>query len=134
MVLNNLGFIKEITSELNGRKYYWDGISWRDENNVLKPNFREPPSYLTAELQSYKEGCVIGEKDSKPYIHLKHFPETHFNKVRNVFEITMNNKTRTLPLYCAPKPSVDILQKHTRAILEAQKVRLNTEVSPTKTN
>ena len=134
MVIKNLGFTKEITFELNGRTFYWDGLSWRDENNVLQPNFREPPSYLTAELHSYKDGCVIGEKDSRPYIHLKHFPETNFNKVRNVFEITMNNKTRTLPHYCAPKPSVDTLQKHTRAILEAQKMRLNSDLSPSKTH
>jgi hypothetical protein len=129
MMLKNLGFTKEITSEINGKTYYWDGMSWRDDKNTLQPDFREPPSYLTAELHSYREGCEISEKDSKPYIHLKHFPETNFNKVKNVFEITMNNKTRTLPHYCAPKPSIELMQKHTRAILEAQKLKLN---SPSK--
>ena len=131
MVVNNLGFTKEITATVSGQTYYWDGASWRDEDGVLQANFREPPSYLQAELFSYREGCVIGEKDSKPYIHLKHFPETNFNKVRNVFEITMNNKTRPLPHYCAPKPSMEMLQKHTRAVLEAQKLNLN---SPTKSD
>ena len=37
----------------------------------------------------------------------------------------MNNKTRLLPAYAAPKPSVEILQKHTRAIMEVQKRKLN---------
>ena len=129
MILKDLGFTKEIITKQNGKTYYWNGACWRDEENKLEPSFREPPSYLKAELIPFKEGCVIGEKDSIPYIHLKHFPETNFNKIRNCFEITMNNKTRLLPAYAAPKPSVEILQKHTRAIMEVQKRKLNESCS-----
>ena len=119
MVLQNLGFCKEIVSEQSGKKYFWNGSSWRDINNKVAPAFREPPSYLIAELKTYSGGCAVGIKNNKPYIHMKNFPETIFNRVTGSWQIfSKEGMARTLPSYASPRPDEETLQKFRKTLVE----------------
>ena len=118
MTLENLGFCKEIVTLQKGKKYFWSGSSWRDQNNKMEPSFREPPSYLLGELKTYSGGSMIGLKENVPYIHMKGFPETNYNRALGCWEISSEGNTRTLPSYAAPRPKEDTLQKFRRTIVE----------------
>ena len=118
MNLENLGFCKEITSLQKGKKYYWSGSSWRDDTNKMEPSFREPPSYLLGELKTFSGGCCIGIRQNMPYIHMKGFPETNYNRALGCWEVNSDKCTRTLPSYAAPRPTEDILQKFRKTLIE----------------
>ena len=120
MTLENLGFCKEIVTLQKGKKYFWSGSSWRDKNNRMEPCFREPPSYLLGELKTFSGGCMIGMKENTPYIHMKDFPETNYNRALGCWELSLEGITRTLPSYAAPRPKDDTLQKFRKTLIEHQ--------------
>ena len=120
MTLENLGFCKEIVTLQKGKKYFWSGSSWRDKSNRMEPCFREPPSYLLGELKTFSGGCMIGMKENTPYIHMKDFPETNYNRALGCWELSLEGITRTLPSYAAPRPKDDTLQKFRKTLIEHQ--------------
>ena len=118
MTLENLGFCKEIITLQKGKKYFWSGSSWRDQGHRMEPCFREPPSYLLGELKTFSGGCMVGMKENTPYIHMKDFPETNYNRALGCWEISSEGNTRTLPSYAAPRPKEDTLQKFRKTLIE----------------
>ena len=124
MTLENLGFCKEIITLQKGKKYFWSGSSWRDQSNRMEPSFREPPSYLLGELKTFSGGCMVGMKENNPYIHMKDFPETNYNRALGCWELNSEGTTRTLPSYAAPRPKEEILHKFRKTLIE-HKTNLN---------
>ena len=118
MTLENLGFCKEIVTLQKGKKYFWSGSSWRDQGNRMEPCFREPPSYLLRELKPFSGGCVIGMKENTPYIHMKGFPETNYNRALGCWEVSSEGNTRTLPSYAAARPREETLQIFRKTLIE----------------
>ena len=119
MVLQNLGFCKEIVTTQKGKKYFWSGSSWRNSRNKLEPSYRDPPSYLLGELKPYTGGCMVSiNKENTPYIHMKNFPDTSYNMALRCWEITEEGERRTLPSYAAPRPTEETLQTVRKTLIE----------------
>ena len=112
------GFCSEITASIDGQPFYWTGSNWKNAEGCLVDGIKEPPFYLRTQLSTHNGGLELSFKNEKPYINLKGYKETFWDKQKNMYCIEEQGKVRTLPEYTAPKPDDKMLKLLTQAEAE----------------
>ena len=112
------GFCSEITASIEGQPFFWTGSNWKNSEGSLVDGIKEPPLYLRTQLSTHNGGLELSFKENKPYINLKGYKETSWDKQRNMYCIEEHGKLRTLPEYTAPKPDDNMLKLLTQAEAE----------------
>ena len=118
MAIIKHGFCNEITASIEGQIFYWTGSNWKNTEGSLVDGIKEPPFYLRTQLSTHNGGLELSFKNQKPYIHLKGYKNTIWDKQKNMYCIEEQGKVRTLPEYTAQKPDDAILKLLTQAEAE----------------
>ena len=104
--------------DIEGQPFYWTGSNWKNAEGCLVDGIKEPPFYLRTQLSTHNGGLELSFKNEKPYINLKGYKETFWDKQKNMYCIEEQGKVRTLPEYTAPKPDDKMLKLLTQAEAE----------------
>ena len=113
------GFCSEIITAIDGQPYYWTGSNWKNSEGSLVDGIKEPPFYLRTQLSTHAGGLELSFKNKKPYINLKGYKNTMWDKHKNMYCIEEEQgKMRTLPEYTAAKPDDNMLKLLSQAEAE----------------
>ena len=109
MRMENLGFTVQIRSIFMSETIGWTGTTWRTlNNNTLLPMIKEPPLYMIQALKAYEGGVDLVE-GKYPYICLKGYPNTYWDRCRHCWFLLEANKKVFLPEYTHPPPDAAII-------------------------
>ena len=118
MAIVKHGFCSEITASIEGQIFYWTGSNWKNSEGSLVDGIKEPPFYLRTQLSTHNGGLELSFKNQKPYINLKGYKNTNWDKQKNMYCIEEHGRMRTLPEYTAQKPDDEMMKLLTQAEAE----------------
>ena len=119
MTLVKHGCVNEIQAAIDGTPYYWTGSRWRNGEGDIADGISEPPYYLRTQLSTHQGGVEVSFKNKKPYINLKGFKNTFWDKQKQMYCIEESTgKSRILPEYTSPKPDENTLKLLSQAEAE----------------